>query len=78
MKAKLKDGWIPRWQKWWNRNNLHKVNGVMVPKEHPQPLHPPLATNHNRHRIRKMHREFERNQNADSLRDPGRQEIRQG
>jgi hypothetical protein len=27
-----------------------------------QPLHPPLATNHNRHRIRKMHREFERNQ----------------
>jgi hypothetical protein len=53
---------IPKWQQNWNKHNTHKVNGKMVPKEHPKPAYPPDLGNHDRSLIRQAAREVKREQ----------------
>lgn len=56
MKSKLKPDWIPKWQQNWDKNNLHKVNGKMIPKPLPAVTYPPGQTNHMRHQSRQLYR----------------------
>ena len=62
-----------KWEQWWNKHNLHKVQGIMVAKPHPSPSYDPRTTNHERHLYRRalrgqrqeqarLAREFEKQQ----------------